>query len=102
MVDQTFSTRPRRTPRGSTTSPSTAAIYLDADGTPRDVGTTMSNPDLAKTYERIGRLGPKGFYRGPIADAIVGPSTHPPTGPAADHDWRPGLLTTATSSATAR
>ncbi len=36
--------------------PSTAAIYLDADGTPRDVGTTLTNPDMAKTYELLGAL----------------------------------------------
>src|SRR5690348_4293428 len=29
--------------------PSTAAIYLDPDGTPRDIGTKLRNPDLART-----------------------------------------------------
>ena len=51
--------------------PSTAAIYLDRDGTPRDVGTTLRNPDMARAYERIGRLGARGFYRGPIAAAMA-------------------------------
>src|SRR3954454_24695575 len=52
--------------------PSTAAIYLDPDGTPKDVGTIIRNPDMAKTYVRIGRQGASnGFYRGPVADAIV-------------------------------
>jgi gamma-glutamyltranspeptidase/glutathione hydrolase len=74
--------------------PSTAAIYLDGDGTPKDIGAVIRNPDLAKTYERLGRLGvSKGFYRGAVADAIVKSSTTVPTGPAADHTWRPGLLT---------
>jgi gamma-glutamyltranspeptidase/glutathione hydrolase len=73
--------------------PSTAAIYLDPDGTPRDIGTTLRNPDMAKTYERIGRLGvSKGFYRGPVADAMVKAATAPPTAATADHTWRPGLL----------
>jgi gamma-glutamyltranspeptidase/glutathione hydrolase len=74
--------------------PSTAAIYLDADRTPRDIGTVLRNPDLAKTYERIGRLGvSKGFYRGAVANAIVKASTSVPVAPTADHSWRPGLLT---------
>ena len=52
--------------------PITAAIYLDTDGTPHDIGTKIRNPDLAKTYKRIGRHGvSKGFYSGAVADAIV-------------------------------
>ncbi len=71
--------------------PSTAAIYLDPDGTPRDVGTTLRNPDMAKTYElhRPPRRA-NGFYRGPIADAIAQAASHPPIAPTADHAWRPG------------
>lgn len=75
--------------------PATAAIYLDADGTPRDVGTTQRNPDLARTYDRIGRKGASAFYRGPIADAIADASSEPPISPTADHVWRPGLTTAA-------
>lgn len=75
--------------------PATARLFLDADGTPRDVGTVFSNPDLARTYARIGALGPAGFYRGPVADAIVDAVTRPPVGPRANHEWRPGVMTTA-------
>ena len=49
------STRRRPTSTGSTTSPRSAALYLDPDGTPHDVGTVFRNPDLARTYERIAR-----------------------------------------------
>src|SRR4051794_12062689 len=74
--------------------PSTAAIYLDPDGTPKDVGTIIRNPDMARTYARIGREGvSKGFYRGPVADAIVKASRNVPLAPTADHTWRPGLMT---------
>ena len=41
--------------------PATAALFLDPDGTPRDVGTVFTNPDLAATYERIAHLGPEGL-----------------------------------------
>ena len=58
--------------------PSTAELYLDSSGQPLAVGTRVRNPDLAATYERVGRLGAeRGFYRGPIADAIVA-ATHRP------------------------
>jgi gamma-glutamyltranspeptidase / glutathione hydrolase len=73
--------------------PSTAAIYLDADGTPRDIGATLRNPDMAKAYRYIGRNGARGFYKGPIADAIAQAAEHPPIAPTANHAWRPGLVT---------
>jgi gamma-glutamyltranspeptidase/glutathione hydrolase len=74
--------------------PSTAALYLDADGTPHDVGTVQTNPDMAKTYERIGALGVrKGFYSGPVAKAMAAAAQDPPIADTADHTWRPGLMT---------
>ena len=73
--------------------PATAALFLDPDGTPRDVGTVFRNPDLARAYERIAHLGAKGLYRGAIADAIVETVQHPVVAPTADHVWRPGLMT---------
>jgi gamma-glutamyltranspeptidase/glutathione hydrolase len=72
--------------------PATAALFLDPDGTPRDVGTVFTNPDLAKTYARIAHLGPKGFYRGAVADALVETVQHPPVSPTANHTWRPGVM----------
>ena len=80
--------------------PASAALFLDPDRTPRDVGTVFTNPDLATTYERIGHLGLKGFYRGAIADALVDAVDHPPVSPTANHlfsagcddDARPALI----------
>ncbi len=73
--------------------PSTAAIYLDPDGTPRNVGTKLRNPDMARAYRRIAERGAKGFYRGPIAGAIADAAQDPPTAADADNVWRPGLIT---------
>ena len=73
--------------------PASAALFLDPDGTPRDVGTVFRNPDLARAYERIGHLGAKGFYRGAIADALTETVQHPPVAPTANHVWRSGLMT---------
>ncbi|HEX2030993.1 MAG TPA: gamma-glutamyltransferase [Actinomycetota bacterium] len=71
---------------------STEELFLDPDGTPPDVGSVFRNPDLARTYERLGRLGPKGFYRGPVAEAIVDAVQDPPLTPDANHVWRPGVM----------
>jgi gamma-glutamyltranspeptidase/glutathione hydrolase len=73
--------------------PASAALFLDADGTPRDVGTVFTNPALAATYERIAHLGAKGFYRGAVADALVETVQHPVVSATANHVWRPGVMT---------
>jgi gamma-glutamyltranspeptidase/glutathione hydrolase len=73
--------------------PASAALFLDADGTPRDVGTVFTNPALARTYERIAHLGAKGFYRGAVADALVETVQHPVVSATANHVWRPGVMT---------
>jgi gamma-glutamyltranspeptidase / glutathione hydrolase len=72
--------------------PASAKLFLDPDGTVKDVGTVFTNPELAVTYERIAHLGPKGFYRGAVADAIVNTVRQPAISPAANHVWRPGLM----------
>jgi gamma-glutamyltranspeptidase / glutathione hydrolase len=74
--------------------PSTAAIYLDPDGTARDEDSTLRNPDLARTYRLLGREGTDAFYRGDLASAMAEASQHPPKAADADHAWRPGLMTT--------
>jgi gamma-glutamyltranspeptidase/glutathione hydrolase len=91
-VDQTFFDQTLPNVDWFDDVPSTAAIYLDPDGTPRDVGSTVRNPDMARAYERIARYGAKGFYRGPIADAMADAAQRPPTRNA-NHAWRPGLMT---------
>ena len=73
--------------------PASAALFLDPDGTPRDVGSVFTNPALAKTYERIAHLGAKGFYRGVVAETLVRTVKHPSVSPTANHVWRPGVIT---------
>jgi gamma-glutamyltranspeptidase / glutathione hydrolase len=72
---------------------STEETFLDPDGTAPDVGSTFVNPDMARAYQRIARLGPKGFYRGAIADEMVTAVQDPPLTPDANHEWRPGVMT---------
>ena len=61
VVDQTFFDQTLGNVDFFDDVPSTEEIYLDPDGTPRDVGTVLRNPDLARAYQRIGRKGAKGF-----------------------------------------
>ena len=93
VVDETFFSQTQQNLDYFDDVPSTRALYLDPDGTPRDVGTVLRNPDLARAYARIGHLGAKGFYRGAIADAMVESVRHPPVAPDANHVWRAGLMT---------
>jgi gamma-glutamyltranspeptidase/glutathione hydrolase len=93
VVDQTFFDQTQGNVDFFDDIPASAALFLDPDGTPRDVGSTFRNPDLARTYERIAHLGAKGFYRGAVADALVETVQHPVVSPTANHTWRPGVMT---------
>jgi gamma-glutamyltranspeptidase / glutathione hydrolase len=92
-VDETFVSQTEPAIPWFDDIPSTAELYLDEDGTARDVGATIRNRDLARTYRLIAREGPRAFYRGEIAEAIVEAATNPPKASDADHAWRPGLMT---------
>jgi gamma-glutamyltranspeptidase / glutathione hydrolase len=93
VIDQTFFSQTQQNLDFFDDVPSTRALYLDPDGTPRDVGTVLRNPDLARAYARIAHLGVKGFYRGAIAAAMVDSVRHPPVAPEANHIWRSGVMT---------
>ncbi|HZG36988.1 MAG TPA: gamma-glutamyltransferase [Gaiellaceae bacterium] len=95
VVDQTFVEQTQGNVDYFDDVPATASLFLDPDGTPRDVGSTFRNPDLAKTYESIARDGASAFYTGPLAEAIARTATAPPVAPTANHRWRAGVMTTA-------
>ncbi|MFT6076975.1 MAG: gamma-glutamyltranspeptidase/glutathione hydrolase [Myxococcota bacterium] len=46
-------------------------LYLKKDGSPKDLGDLIKNPDLAKTFSIIATKGIKPFYEGGIAEDIV-------------------------------
>jgi gamma-glutamyltranspeptidase/glutathione hydrolase len=50
--------------------PEIARLYLPG-GTLPAVGSRLPNEDLARTMEQLAAQGRDGFYRGPVADAIV-------------------------------
>ncbi len=47
------------------------ALFYDASGKPLAVGTTVKNPALARTLEKIAQAGPEAFYRGDLARHIA-------------------------------
>jgi gamma-glutamyltranspeptidase/glutathione hydrolase len=63
------------------TDATAAALYFDAGGQPKAVGTLIRNPALAATLRTIAAGGGDAFYRGPIAADIVGAvRSHPNAG----------------------
>lgn len=51
--------------------PGTAAIYLRPDGTPRDPGEMLVQPDYARTLRAIAAGGHDAFYKGEIAHKMA-------------------------------
>jgi gamma-glutamyltranspeptidase / glutathione hydrolase len=70
-------------------------LYLTDAGTAKPVGSTQTNPDMARTLQRIGE-DPDNFYEGRIARDIAEAVQRPPVDPESDreHEVHPGLMTT--------
>ncbi len=64
-------------------APDAQRYFTRADGQFLERGDTLRNPDYAATLRRIVRDGARGFYQGPIAEAIVAAAARAP---------RPGTL----------
>ena len=62
-------------------SPAAAALYLNADGSAKAVGTRILNPALAATLRAIAAGGPDAFYKGPLAVAVAQTVQTAPTNP---------------------
>lgn len=67
--------------------PPARALFFDADGAPKAVGTLLRNPSFAATLRSLARDGAEAFYRGEIARDIVTA--------VRDHPSNPGTLTEA-------
>ena len=67
-------------------TPETRAIFFNADGTPKVVGTVVKNPALAATFRRIATDGADAFYAGEIARDVIS---------AVRGHARPGVVTQA-------
>lgn len=52
-------------------TPASRALYCRADGSPKQVGDRVHNPDLANTLSIIAQKGADAFYTGEIGERIV-------------------------------
>lgn len=59
------------------------AYLIREDGRARFAGTTLRNPEYARTLRILQKEGPRAFYEGPIADAMVAAVRNSPINPGA-------------------
>jgi gamma-glutamyltranspeptidase / glutathione hydrolase len=76
-VDETFASQVQNNQARFAAFTSTQSLFLP-DGKVPAVGSTIKNPDLAKTYQLIANKGTKAFYQDEIARAIVQTVQNPP------------------------
>ncbi|MFF9622755.1 gamma-glutamyltransferase [Streptomyces griseosporeus] len=91
-VDDTFRAQTAANETRFRYFPDTARLFLPGGRLPV-VGSTFKNPDLARTYEELGRKGVGALYRGDLGEDIVDTVNHPPVDPASGWRARPGDLT---------
>lgn len=58
-----------------------ASLYLNEDGTLKEVGSIITNPALAETFTTISKNGIESFYSGKIAEDMVAAVKNSPTNP---------------------
>ncbi|MFE7614791.1 gamma-glutamyltransferase [Streptomyces sp. NPDC057496] len=92
VVDETFRAQTRSNQARFSDFPATRELFLPGGQLPV-VGSVFRNPDLARTYEKVGREGVDELYRGEVAEDIVRTVRKPPVDPAATRVVRPGDLT---------
>jgi gamma-glutamyltranspeptidase/glutathione hydrolase len=92
VVDATFQEQTRENAQRFAQFGSTAALFLPG-GAPPAVGSTLRNPDLAKTYREIGEHGISALYGGSIGADLVNAVQHPPLVSGATLVARPGPMT---------
>ncbi|MFJ5096261.1 gamma-glutamyltransferase [Streptomyces sp. NPDC088557] len=91
-VDATFRSQTAGNEARFRDFPATSALFLPGGRLPV-VGSTFKNPDLARTYRKLGREGVGALYRGPLARDIVDTVRKPPVREGATRKVRPGDLT---------
>lgn len=94
VVDQTFRTQTLDNKERFSALVPTAKLFLPGGDAPQ-VGTVFRNPELAKTYELLGKKGVDAFYTGPLAAEMSAVVQNPPKTPGTTLPVMPGHLTTA-------
>ncbi|WEV24695.1 gamma-glutamyltransferase family protein [Streptomyces sp. 71268] len=93
-VDETFRSQTADNQERFADFPASAKLFLPGGKLP-EVGSTLTNPDLADTYDLLARKGVDAIYRGEIGRDIVRTVRTPPVAKDADRTVRPGDLTRA-------
>ncbi|OEV04259.1 gamma-glutamyltransferase [Streptomyces oceani] len=97
-VDETFREQTAGNEERFRDFPASAELFLP-DGELPEVGSTLRNPDLARTYRLLGREGTEALYEGDLARDIVSTVRKPPVAPDSERRVRPGDMTTEDLSA---
>ncbi|HEV7626482.1 MAG TPA: gamma-glutamyltransferase, partial [Streptomyces sp.] len=91
-VDKTFRQQTADNEKRFRNFPATVDLFMPGGKLP-EVGSTMRNPDLARTYKTMARKGAGELYDGRIADDIVKTVRKPPVDPDSDKKIRSGDMT---------
>ncbi|MGW3337959.1 gamma-glutamyltransferase [Streptomyces sp. NPDC001009] len=91
-VDDTFRSQTASNETRFRYFPDTTRLFLPGGKLPV-VGSTLKNPDLAKTYQELGRKGADAIYQGDLGRDILTTVNKPPVDPASGWNARPGKLT---------
>ncbi|TCO21130.1 gamma-glutamyltranspeptidase/glutathione hydrolase [Kribbella steppae] len=94
VVDQTFRLQTLDNKARFAQIVPTAKLFLPNGDAPL-VGSVFKNPELADTYQLIGKKGPSVFYDGPLAAEMAATAQNPPKTANAVLPVFPGLLTTS-------
>src|SRR5439155_10052095 len=70
-VDENFQQQEQASLADLQTFSSSRSLFLTPDGEPLPVGSTLRNPDLARTYQLLARNGPGYLYAGPLGADIA-------------------------------
>jgi gamma-glutamyltranspeptidase/glutathione hydrolase len=90
-VDATFRSQTQANQARFADFPDTAELFLPGGQLPV-VGSVFKNPDLARTYQELGRKGVGALYKGELAKDIVRTVRRPPVDPRATRVVRAGDL----------
>ncbi|MFK0172580.1 gamma-glutamyltransferase [Streptomyces sp. NPDC090306] len=90
-VDDTFRSQTAANETRFRYFPDTADLFLPGGALPA-VGSTFKNPELARTYEELGRKGIGAIYHGDLGKDILATVNNPPVDPASGWNARSGDL----------
>ncbi|MDH6213358.1 gamma-glutamyltransferase [Streptomyces pseudovenezuelae] len=90
-VDDTFRSQTAANETRFRYFPDTAKLFLPGGQLPV-VGSTFKNPELARTYDELGKKGVGAIYRGDLGKDIVDTVNNPPVDPSSGWNARAGKL----------